>query len=40
MHTALDLRTHSPQLESDLAGADVVMEGNDAPHTRVLERVL
>ena len=31
MHIALDLRTHSPQLEPHLTGADTFMEGVNAP---------
>jgi len=40
MHTALNLRTHSPQLEPNLAGTDTLMEGADAPQSRVLKRML
>lgn len=37
MHTALDLRTHGSQLEPHLAGADTLMEGVNAPQSRVLQ---
>lgn len=40
MNTALDLRTHGPQLEPDFAGTDTLMEGVNAPHSRILERML
>lgn len=40
MNTALDLRTPSPQLEPDFAGTDTLMEGVNAPHSRILERML
>jgi hypothetical protein len=40
MHTALNLRTHSPQFEPHIAGTDTLLEGVNAPHSRILERVL
>ena len=40
MNTTLDLRTHSPQLEPDFADTDTLMEGVNARHSRILQRML